>query len=110
MRGRSGFVPGLVPAGFVGVLVAGVAVPAGLAGVLVAGVVAPLPFVGVAPPVLPMGDGAGVAGVGSDTSGVGSGGNGLAATPAMNSVIPASESLCRYLYQVVRTSSHTVSL
>ena len=91
LRGRSG-VPGLVLAGFVGVLVVGVL--AGLvgvpeAGVVLAGLAGALDpgFAGAAPlPLVPapvFGVAAGVA-FGSDTSGVGSGGNGFERTLAIN--------------------------
>ena len=65
-----------------GVLVAGL-VLAGLVGVLVAGLpgAAPLPL--VVPPVFPIGVADGVDG-GSDTIGVGSGGSGFESTLAIN--------------------------
>ena len=96
---------GLAPfAGFVAVVVVVVlfAVPAGAVD---CGVVADAvePFGEVAPDVEPAGVVAG-AGVGNAVRGVGSGGNGLDRTEATNSVMPASDALCRYLYQVERLS------
>lgn len=90
---------GFVPAVVVVVLVA---VPVGAVD---CGVVADAvePFGEVAPDVEPAGVVAG-AGVGNEVKGVGSGGNGLDRTEATNSVMPASDALCRYLYQVERLS------
>ena len=93
------FEPGFVPVVVVVVLFA---VPVGAVD---CGVVADAvePFGEVAPDVEPAGVVAG-AGVGNEVKGVGSGGNGLESTEATKSFMPASEALCRYLYQVERLS------
>ena len=85
-----------------GVVVFG-AVEAGVTGLVgVAGAAAPLPE----PVPVPVPGVVIVVGVvaGRVVTGVGRGGNGLDITLAISSVMPASESLFRYLYQVERPS------
>ena len=88
MRGRSGLVPGFVPAGLLDVVEAGmVALLAGIVDALLVGVDVPAGAVVLAVPLplvvpeVPAGVLAG-AGVGSEVNGVGSGGNGFVVTLA----------------------------
>ena len=100
MRGRSGFVPGLVVVEVAGFVFGAVVVPAGAAGAVVVPLVPPFVLVVAGVEV----GGAG----GNDVSGCGSGGNGFASMPAISSFIPSVLSPFLNLYQPVRASCQTV--
>ena len=108
MRGLFGLVVVAVVAGAVVVFV--VVVTAAFAGLAPAGAaVAPPEFAPTAPGDPVVGVAAGVE-AGKVVIGVGNGGKGLDSTLAIISFKPASEALCRYLYQVLNASSQSFLL
>ena len=105
MRGFVGLVVVAVVAGAVVVFV--VVVTAAVAGFAPAGkAVAPLVLAPTTPGVPEVGVAAGVE-AGNVVIGVGNGGKGLDSTLAIISFKPASEALCRYLYQVLNASNQS---